>query len=187
MHLELCICHVFTPLDLKTKVSVILHRRELGKPSNTGRLVAFTLKQQQIVIRGREGEVEVSQELINPAFQTIAIFPHDTAVTLTRELIAEDPRPVQLIVPDGSWRQARRMLFREPVMATARLVKLPPGPPSNYRLRHEHLAEGMATFEAISRALGIIEGPDVQNSLEEFFTLVIDRVLSTRGKRHPTI
>ena len=39
----------------------------------------------------------------------------------------------------------------------------------------------LATFEAIARALGIIESPDVQAGMEDLFSLMVQRTLDSRG------
>ena len=61
-------------------------------------------------------------------------------------------------------------------------LALPPGPPSVYQLRVEPFEHGLATFEAIARALGILEGRDVQAALEKAFRLMVQRTLITRGR-----
>jgi DTW domain-containing protein YfiP len=61
-------------------------------------------------------------------------------------------------------------------------VKLPPGPPSEYRLRHSPHRENLSTFEAISRAMGILEGKAVQRTLEELFLKKVERTLWSRGQ-----
>jgi DTW domain-containing protein YfiP len=64
-------------------------------------------------------------------------------------------------------------------------VKLPAGAPSEFRLRHEHRENGMSTFEAIARSLGIIEGANVQQELEAIFKIRVERTLWSRGKLAP--
>ena len=43
--------------------------------------------------------------------------------------------------------------------------------------------DGLATFEAIARALGILEGVGIQHELEKVFTMLVDRLLWARGKK----
>jgi DTW domain-containing protein len=75
------------------------------------------------------------------------------------------------------------MVKREALMKDAPLVHLPPGEPTRYRLRNAQEAEGrICTFEALSRALGIIEGPEIEQKLSEFFYLWVSRSLKMRGR-----
>jgi hypothetical protein len=41
---------------------------------------------------------------------------------------------------------------------------------------------GLATFEAIARAFGILESPDVQVALERVFAAMVERTLWARGQ-----
>lgn len=90
-----------------------------------------------------------------------------------------------LIVPDGNWGQARRMPKRIAGLSELPAITLPDGEPSRYQLRHEPVQGGLATYEAISRALGIIEGPSVRQALDKPFDAMVARTLSTRGRRKP--
>jgi DTW domain-containing protein YfiP len=55
------------------------------------------------------------------------------------------------------------------------------GAPSTYRLRSEAHEHGLATLEAIARAMGLLEGPDVQAALEYPFRAMVERTLWARG------
>jgi DTW domain-containing protein YfiP len=67
-------------------------------------------------------------------------------------------------------------------LADAVCVTLPRGAPSRYRLRAEAHEEGLATAEAIARAYGILEGPDVQRAIEAAFSAMVERTLWVRGR-----
>jgi DTW domain-containing protein YfiP len=88
---------------------------------------------------------------------------------------------VTLVVPDGSWRQAARMGRRLPGLEHAQMVRLPEGAQTRWGIRRENHAQGLATFEAVARALGIIESPVVQSGMEDLFRLMVQRTLHSRG------
>ena len=44
------------------------------------------------------------------------------------------------------------------------------------------MEQSVCTYEAIARALGVIEGRDVQERLEIFFRKKVDLTLRTRGR-----
>lgn len=181
MHEELCICGEVRPIDTRTRLALILHQNEIVKPTNTGRLGVHTLKNSEAYIRGlQEGPADLSP-LADPTRRLLVLFPSENARVLTPELVAEDPRPVTLAVPDGTWAQARRAVRREPILEQAEHVITPPGPPSRYKLRKEHEEHGLATLEAIARAFGILESPEAQAELERIFDLMVDRTMLTRN------
>ncbi len=61
------------------------------------------------------------------------------------------------------------------------MVRLPEGAKTGWGVRRECHPEGLATFEAIARALGVIESAEVQKSMEELFRLMVARTLQARG------
>jgi DTW domain-containing protein YfiP len=67
-------------------------------------------------------------------------------------------------------------------MASLPKVTLPAGQRTSYLLRFEPKMEGLATMEAIARAFGILEGPEIEEKLEALFRIMVDRTLYSRGK-----
>jgi DTW domain-containing protein YfiP len=158
-----------------------MHRYEDRKPTNTGRLATECLVNSEVVIRGHEAQPSESLTL-PPGMQPILLFPSEDAVPIER--FADSPAPIALIVPDGTWRQARKVRNRVPGVRDAPCVSLPRGAPSIYRLRVDAHEEGLATMEAIARAFGVLEGergPDVQAALESVFKAMVERTLWARG------
>lgn len=181
----LCICDVIPKLDLKTHVIVLMHFRELSLTTNSAKLVHVALTHGEIRLRGQMGKPMNNEGLNTPERQSVYLFPSRDAVELNAELVSSFKKPVTLIIPDGSWRQAKRVGRREPALESIPHVKLPPGPPSIYRLRREPSPEYVSTFEAIARALGILEGPqkgkEIQHQLEYLFEVMVERMLWGQG------
>ncbi len=181
MHIPLCLCPSIPRYDLGTRLVLVMHHRERIKTTATGPLALEALPNSELRIHGhREHPLDLS-DLDTPERRTLILYPGDDAPVLTRELLEEDRRPVTLVVPDGTWRQASRMGRRLPGLEHARMVRLPEGPPTRWGIRRECHPQGVATFEAIARALGIIESPAVQAGLEELFDLMVQRTLRARG------
>lgn len=90
-------------------------------------------------------------------------------------------RPTLLVVPDGTWRQARRMVARsETLRALPRLsLKDPPVSPS---VRCA-LPGRSSTISAVAQALGMLDGPDVEAALRSVQTMFVERTLRMRGLR----
>lgn len=185
MHRALCVCEQITPLNLATRVVLVMHRREVFKTTATGPLALNALTHSELHIHGqRDTRVDLTA-LHSEDRRVLLLYPGEGAKVLTSELLAEDPRPVTLIVPDGSWGQAKSAAKRVPGMSQAEMVVLPAGAASGYRLRSEPKLGGLATVEAIARALGIIESPAVQEQLEAVFAVMVERTLSTRPQPGP--
>jgi DTW domain-containing protein YfiP len=181
MHIQLCICLSIPCYDLATRIVLVMHRREQNKPTATGPLALAALPNSELRIQGHKDRPLDFSDLDIPERRTILLYPGDDVPILSRSFIDQDDRPVTLVVPDGNWRQAARMGQRLPGLAHARMVGLPEGPRSEWGIRREDHAEGLSTFEAIARAIGIIESPAVQSGLEELFRLMVQRTLQARG------
>ena len=182
MHVALCICGYIPRYDLATRLVLVMHRREEKKPTATGPLALEALSNSELRIHGHEERPLDLSDLNVPSRRTLLLYPADDAPVLSRELLSRDSRPVTLVVPDGSWRQAAKMGRRLPGLAHGEMVRLPEGVPTAWGIRRESQVEGLATFEAIARALGIIESPAVQSGLEALFRLMVERTIQTRGQ-----
>ena len=158
-----------------------MHCREERKPTNTGQLATRCLPRSHISIVGdRDRPFELAP--VTADEQAVLLFPADDAVPLTQ--FAASERPIVLIVPDGTWRQASKMRKRIPGLAAVPCVTLPDTGPSNYRLRAEVHEGGLATFEAIARALCILEGeagPQIEAAMLAVFQVMVERTLWLRG------
>ncbi len=157
---------------------LVIHRLEARKPSNTGRLAAECLPNSTVIVRGDEDDPGGPLPP-DPASQRVLLFPHQDAVPLSR--FAGSSSPVTLVVPDGTWRQASKVRRRVPGLEDVPCVSLPADEPSTYRLRTEAHAHGLATIEAIARAMGILEGTQVRLALERVFRAMVERTLWARG------
>ena len=176
----LCFCALFPSprLETRTRVALFIHRIEDRKPTNTGRLAVECLANSEVIVRG-------FRSAPTPAFVPhrgsipVLLFPSTDATPLT-ELVGA-PSPFTLVVPDGSWRQASKVRQRVPGLRDLPCVSLPREADSRYQLRREANDVGLATMEAIARALGILEGPEVRAELERVFLTMVERTLVSRG------
>jgi DTW domain-containing protein YfiP len=157
---------------------LVIHHFEDRKSTNTGRLATRCLINSEIVVRGREAEPPRPLP-VDPSTQALLLFPHPAALPL-RQFVGSE-RPITLVVPDGTWRQAAKVRNRVQGLREVPCVTLPEGPRSHYRMRSEPHEGGLGTIEAIARALGMLEGPHVQEALERVLRIVVERALWARG------
>jgi DTW domain-containing protein YfiP len=182
MYRPLCLCAHIPVFNLKTKIMIVMHWREQKLTTNTAVLACLALPNSEIHVRGREGERLLTDSLIGPEEHAAILFPaENNAIELNAESARNLPRPLTLIVPDGSWRQAKKVALREKAWESYPRLTLPAGAPSVYRLRHSPHEENLSTFEAIARAIGILEGKEIQEKLEGLFLMMVERILWSRG------
>ena len=158
-----------------------MHTAEEMLTTNTARLAAKALLNSELRIRGKRGECFSADGISREGRTSLLLYPSSHALELTAEVGQAIAGPVDLIVPDGSWSQTRKFVRREAALAGIRHVKLPKGPPSEYRLRLQPQEEGLCTLEAIARSLGILESEAVQQQLEALLRVMVERTLWSRG------
>ena len=178
----LCICNSIPRLDLNTKVCLIIHVNELKRSSNTGRLALRALVNSEMRVRGETRETLDLSDLLTHRYRTFLFYPSVDAVELDNELVAQDRTPIQLIVPDGTWRQASKVQSRHHELKDVPRVKISTPDPSKFHLRAQHRPEGMATLQAIAHGLGVIEGDLVKAQLMKLYQAKLERTLLGRGQ-----
>jgi len=179
----LCVCPLIPRprLATRTRLVLLIHRFEDRKPTNTGRLAAECLANSQVVVRGH-ASAPTPRVACDAGSTPLLLFPHEGATPLDeRSPWRGSQRPVTLIVPDGTWRQASKVRNRVAGLADIPCVSLPAGEPSVYRLRAEAHEAGLSTLEAIARAMGLLEGEHVRRALERVFRAMVERTLWSRG------
>lgn len=179
-----CACAELAPLETTTRVMILMPQREARRSSNTSRFVQLRLPSTRLLVRGRRDGPFPREALVQEDRRSLVLYPRAGAPALDAAVLAQDPRPVTLIVPDGCWREGRRIDVREHNLDGLERVTLAPGPPSRYRLRHQTDARRLSTLEAVARALEVLEGergPVVRAGLEATLELFVLRTLLHRG------
>jgi len=183
MHFHLCVCDLMPKFDVKTRLVVLMQRTEFNFLSNTGRFIPKILPNSEIRFRGTLDQVPLKTGGMIPTdAQPFVLFPAGNAEVLTKSFVSKLKKPMMLIIPDGNWRQAVKIIKRVDALHGIPKVILPDDKPSRYRLRVSPREKGVCTYEAIARAMGIIEGEEIQTKMEKFFDAFVDRVLEMRGK-----
>lgn len=182
INLTLCFCNDIHEVKTRSRISVIMHHRETYLTSNTANLAKLVLPQCQILLRGLPNNpFSIDSLKLTPEETPLYLFPHDDAVFLTKEFIESSPnKNFHLIVPDGTWSQAVKFYRRED-LSNIQCVKLPPGAPGKYRLRKSSDENRLSTYEAILRALAILENNEkVGSEMEEIFDTMVERIIRGR-------
>lgn len=177
--LEQCLCASFSKLNQKHRFSILMHAGEVGKPSATARLLALWLHNTQLVVRGQNDPQGSHLQAVLDALpaNTVVLFPTEDAKPVTPELARD--RQLHVLVPDGTWAQARRILRRNLLPLGLPLVKLTPPLDSIYSLRR-HSEDSICTFEAVAYALGALGYAEHCAELVTRFQAWIERATAVR-------
>lgn len=155
-----------------------MHHREKWLTSNTAHFSELCLDNAKIVQRGAKNEEVDYEGLLSLKKDPLFLFPDEEAVTLTEDFPLGD---YHLIVPDGTWNQAKKFKRRIPEFKNIKTVKLGPTTPSRYLLRRQGTEGGLSTFEAISRALSLLEkNPLLDKTLDSIFEVFVRNTMMSR-------
>lgn len=172
-----CLCSLIPRLDSRTRILLLQHPSEVNHALNTARLAALGLTNAELIV----GEVfEDLPALLNrPGYQARLLFPADDAQPL--QAYRESEEPLLLVVPDGTWRKARKLLHLNPWLAALPRVALPEGLSSRYRLRKAPMPGALSTIEAIVAALNTLEAPERYDDLLRPFEALIEGQIDAMG------
>jgi len=167
-----CLCPLIPRLSSRTQVLILQHPEEARHALNTARLAALGLERAELQVGERFPELTLSPG-------RYLLFPGEQAVPITE---LDSPCLSQLIVPDGTWRKARKLLHLNPALAALPRVALPEGCVSRYRLRKAPMPGALSTLEAIVLALNLLEGTERFNALLQPFEALIEGQIRAMGE-----
>ena len=162
-----------------------MHCSETHKTTSTAHLLSLLVPKSEIHVIGQLEKRHDLTQMIEPGTIPLVLFPEPSAPLLDQRFVESLPMPVTLIVPDGTWRQARKLTHKLSEFRGIRRVQLAAGAPSRYLLRRNQSKGGVCTLEAIARALGVLDGNEVQEALEQHLAVMVQRVLFSRQTSKP--
>jgi len=167
-----CWCRLIEPVETRTRVVFLQHHRESRTRIGTARIAHLALP---------NSEFHVGMTFsLTPAPRTAVLFPGEDAAP--PELLREG-EPWTLVVVDGTWPQARKIVQRDPVLSSLPRIGFRPDRPGNYRIRREPSAECLATVEAVAQVLARVEGsPERFSSMIAAFTHMVDLQLAAANE-----
>lgn len=173
-----CLCPLIPSLDSRTRVLLLQHPSEVNHALNTARPAALGLTNAELIV----GEVfEDLPTLLNrPGYQVRLLFPADDAQPM--QACGTSDEPLLLVVPDGTWRKARKMLHLNPLLMALPRVTLAEGGVSRYRLRKAPGPGALSTIEAIVQALQTLEAPASFEPLLKPFEALIEGQIAAMGQ-----
>ena len=120
----LCFCDLIPKIQLETKVLIIMHKAEVNLTSNTATLAKESLINSEIRLRGIEN-APVKLDDLDDEYENYVLFPSGNAEELNPGFRNKRNKKIRLIIPDGSWSQAKKMIKREKQLINYPKVKLP--------------------------------------------------------------
>ena len=174
-----CLCALIPRLESRHRVLLLQHQSESSHALNTARLAALGLVNAQLSV----GEVftQLPQWLAAPGYRPVLLFPGDGALPLDTLAADDSDTPLLLVVPDATWRKARKLLYLNPLLDALPKVTLRGGGVSRYRVRKAPASDALSTIEAVAQGLNALEGNDRFDALLKPFEALIDGQIAAMG------
>lgn len=179
---SVCYCEFLTPVPTKTRLVFLQHPRERKVAIGTARMAHLALPNSEFHVGVSFDDHSRVQELKANADGNVALlFPSEDAID-PRSL--RDAPPKTLIVIDGTWTQAAKVLKSNPTLLSLPKIALKPEKPGNYRIRKEPAEHCLSTIEAVVEILGQLEGqPERFGSMLRGFERMVDMQLEAHAGR----
>ncbi|OJH40834.1 tRNA-uridine aminocarboxypropyltransferase [Cystobacter ferrugineus] len=175
-----CYCARVPRVDSRTHVVFLQHPRERRVAIGTARMAHLALSNSELHVGLDFTNHARLAELAARPERVAVLFPGEEAMSIEE---ARANPPETLIVVDGTWPLARKLVKSNPLLAGLPRIGFVPRRPSNYRIRAEPADHCVSTIEAVVEVLGLLEGGQ-----ERFDTLLgaFDFMVDTQLERQST-
>ena len=189
-----CVCSHITILPSRTRVLLLQHPREHRVGVGTARLAHLALPSSTLRVGLDFGGDPVVRAALAGAAPAYVLFPGPAAIDVAelprgpaRELAPEGA--LTLVVLDGTWSQARKLLHLNPALAALPRVAFTPRHLSDYRIRRQPAEHCVSTIEALAETLTALEpdGGPFARLLDPFRAMVARQewfAAEVRSQRH---
>lgn len=183
-----CICQWRPTLGSNSEFILLMHRDEVLKPTNTGRLIADILPAHTHVFCWSRTEPDegLLKLLRDPQRRCLIVFPEEAneAAANSRELISELPRDDKIntfVLLDGTWKQSGRMFHLSRWLDEFPCVVLPTTDARGYAVRKSHQDNYLSTAEAAALCLQLANEEPIAATLRDYFQLFNLHYVATRA------
>lgn len=189
-----CICEWKITLDSSCEFVLLMHRNEVFKPTNTGRLIAdiFPTKTHVFCWNRTQPDENLVEILRDRQRRCLIVFPAEAAESGTSshgivDEVPEDKKINTFILLDGTWKQSGRMFHLSRWLDDIPCVALPDLSSRGYAVRKSHQENYVSTAEAAALCLTMVGDVLASSVLTNYFQLFNQHYLATRGCYKPAL
>lgn len=170
-----CLCASVQPISPMTQLVVLQHPSEVEHKKNSVRVLSLAVPKTQVYVGESESDFNGLREYLAACNKPIyLVYPSALSVSVEQQSINPD---CILLLLDGTWRKAFKMLQLNPWLAEYPAVHLAEGYESRYRIRKSSRSDSLSTLEACAYMLSDLDPTlDVQPLMMAFDTMVELRI-----------
>lgn len=188
-----CICAWRRVHSVDVDFVLIMHRDEVFKPTNSGRLIAdvFPAQCQAFLWDRLQPDPLLLQLLRHKGRNCALLFPPRQDAELWRPSTAEsaDTRRATLVILDGTWKQASKMARADWLRPLPRFDLAPAlaaaGSPGGYSLRQSDQSNRLSTAAAAGLCLRALDQPLQSEILLDYLHVFNEHYQAARMNRKP--
>ena len=182
-----CLCHLITPFEVHCNILILQHPNERRKYNSTSKLVTRALRNARIIRGLIFDPQEIRQALTGQ--NALLLFPSEEAEDC--ETLPLD-RSNTVIVLDGTWSEAGKVLSRNPILQQIPAVSFKAPLRSNFHIRKQPKEHYLSTIESVAHLLKLsarASGQEVKCAEYErmfhAFDRLVDQQLSFFPRNRP--
>jgi len=177
-----CICTWIHSQASAADFVVLMHRKEVFKPTNTGRFLAQLFPDNCRVFAWdrTQPDPQLLELLADPRRECLLVYPCEQPERQTSVHPTNEKR-LTFILLDGTWKQSGRMFHLSEWLKTIKAVALPERRRRGYTVRQSHQENYLSTLEAAGVCLQLTGDERAGNYCLDFFDLFNQHYLATRG------
>ncbi|WP_038175730.1 tRNA-uridine aminocarboxypropyltransferase [Vibrio pacinii] len=167
-----CVCDRLTQFSADLHIALLMHPNETTRETNTGQWLAQSLQSCSRHIWQRTQPCpELITMIASGDYLPYLLFPsqHSDAVKHAHREANSQHKPLLLIILDGTWQEAGKMLRKSDWLRALPQVHIEPSQPSRYRLRRNQQPGHLCTIEVGCEVLRELGYTNQAQQLEGFF------------------
>ncbi len=179
--LKMCYCEALSSERAAVDLLILQHTKETKHPLNTARIAKLGIDNCQILVGEDFSQNPIFHDLMEQK-RPCLLFPSEQATSWHQLSSEQNQRPNLIVVLDGTWRKARKMLYLNPVLQTLPAVTLSKAAESNYRIRKASEQAALSTIEAtIALLREVSEDPNAHQDCLDSFERMINMQIDAMG------
>jgi len=154
--LKTCLCSFIKKINNLNDVLIFQHVSEKKHALGTAKILSLSLQQCSLQVGEEFTEDFLKETLFSDHKKSYLLFPTKNAISFD-SLTSKEREKVRLIVIDGTWRKAKRLLYKNPLLENLPSLHLGLDKTSRYTIRKPPFSGALSTLEAVYEALSFLE------------------------------
>jgi DTW domain-containing protein len=180
-----CYCRQIRPLDVGIEFVILIHPLEARRRIATGRMAHLILKN-SVLIEGEDYSncSKLQKILDDPTRLCLILYPGRDAYDLDLpgvkaailDTVSINRKRLTVIVIDGTWATARKMMRLSGNLRNLGMVKFQPREESRFQVRKQPASHCLSTIEAIHTTIEILAPQEVRSAHDHLLEVFIGMV-----------